>query len=81
MTPHTVSMLALSARAGYPRQLLPPNFPFIRLSFRCDAFSRKLHRHCGNGTWEVEMKRTFESEDNAIVCLVALKKSILVYAL
>ena len=74
MRPHSQYVSAVRTRRVPERQLLPPKFPFIRLSFRCDAFSRKLHRHCpGNGTWEVEMKRTFESEGNAIVCLVALK--------
>ena len=28
------------------RRLLPPNFPAIRLRFRCDAISYKLHNHC-----------------------------------
>ena len=73
-TTYSQYVIAVRSRKVPDRQLLPPNFSFICLSFRCDAFSRKLHRHCpGNGTWEVEIRRTLESEGDTIVCLVALK--------
>jgi len=48
-------------------QLLPPDFPNILIRFRCDYFPRKLHLQCpGNGTWEAEMGRTFNSQTDAI---------------
>ena len=52
----------------------PSRLPRVRLRFRSDAFSYKLHHHCpGNGTWDVEMKRTFGSEIEAIKSLAVLK--------
>jgi len=56
------------------RRLLPPNFTVVRLRFRCDVFAHKLHHHChGDGTWEVEMKRTFGSDTETIRSLTVLK--------
>jgi len=66
-TTYSQYVQAVSSRRIPTRRLLPPNFPVFRLRFRCDVFSHKLHRHCqGNGTWEVEMKRTFRSDIEAI---------------
>ena len=56
------------------QQLLPPDYPDVLVRFRCDVFARKLHHHCpGNGTWEVEMKRTFHSHADAIGSLSTLQ--------
>jgi len=68
-------VIAVRSRKVPPRRLLPPDFPLVRLRFRADAFSHKLHHHCpGKGTWEVEMKRTFETEIEAIISLTFLEK-------
>jgi len=67
-------VIAVRSRRLPPRRLLPPDFPSVRLCFRSDAFSHKLHHHClGKGTWEVDMKQTFESEIEAIISLVKLE--------
>jgi len=67
-------VIAVRSRRVPTRRLLPPEVPFIRLRFRCDAISRKLHHHCQvNGTWEVEMKRIFGSEIEAIRSLAVLE--------
>jgi len=65
---------AVVSRRVPTRRLLPPDFPFVRLGFRCDVFAHKLHHHCqGDGTWEVEMKRTFGSDIEAIRSLTVLE--------
>jgi len=73
-TTHGQYVIAVRSRRVPTRRLLPPDFPFVCLRFRCDAFSRKLHHYCqGNETWEVEMKRTFGSDLEAIRSLAVLK--------
>lgn len=53
-------------------QLLPPDFPNIRLHFRCNVFVYKLHKHCpGEGLWTVQMDYTFRSESEAVRSLVS----------
>ena len=72
-TTYSQYVQAVSSRRVPTRRLLPPNFPVIRLRFRCDV-SHKVHGHCqGNGTWEVEMKRTFRSDIEAIRSLAEIE--------
>jgi len=66
-TTYSQYVQAVSSRRVPTRKLLHPNFPVIRLRFRCDVSSYNLHHDClGNGTWKVEMKRTFRSDIEAI---------------
>ena len=67
--------MALRSQRVPLQQLLPPDFPNIRLRFRCAAFSKKLHSHCPGPDiwWDVKMKRTFRSQSEAIRSLVLLK--------
>ena len=73
-TTYSQYVQAVSSRRVPTQRLFPPNFPVIRLRFRCDVFSHKLHHHCqGNGTGEVEMKWTFRSNIETIRYLAVLE--------
>jgi len=76
-TTYSQYVQAVSSSRVPTRRLLPPNFPVIRLRFRCDVFY-KLHHHCpGDGSWEVEMKRTFRSDIETQI-FSSIRKFILV---
>ena len=56
-----------------PQRLLPPRFPEIELSFRCDRqnFEHKLHSHCpGSGSYVMTGSTLFFSPDLTIRELV-----------
>jgi len=59
-------VLAVRSNKGSTQQLLSPDFPDIRLHFRCDVFAYKLRHHCpGSGMWKALMEHTFSSESEA----------------
>jgi len=69
-------VLAVRSNRVPTQQLLPPDFPDIRLHFRCNVFAYKLHHNCpGNGTWKAQMEYTFGSESEAIRSLVGLENA------
>ena len=69
-------VLAVRSHRVSARQLLPPGFPDIRLSFRCDIFAYKLHHHCpGRGAWKIQMEYTFGSESEAIRSIVRIENT------
>ena len=73
-TTYSQYVQAVGSRRVPTRRLHPPNFPVICLRFRCDVFSYKRHHNCpGDGTWEVEIKRTCRSDIDTIRYLAVLK--------
>ena len=73
LTPYTTfEQYAYGVENGFAlvSQVLPPEFPVIRLFFRYDSFDRKLHRDCpGEGSWHARVSREFRSEQDAILAL------------
>ena len=66
-------VMAVRSRRVPTHQLLPPDFPDIRLIFRANTFAYKLHHHCpGRGAWSIQMRYTFVSETEAIRSLVRI---------
>jgi hypothetical protein len=48
-------------------QLLPPEFPYIRISFRFDSIHCELHKDCpGNGSREGSLRNMFLTIEDAI---------------
>ena len=72
-TTYSQYVQAVGSRRVPTQRLLPPYFPVIRLHFRCDVFSYKLHHCQRDGTWVVEMKRTFRSDIETIRYLAVLE--------
>jgi hypothetical protein len=73
-TTYSQYVQAVSSHRVPTQTLIPPDFPVIRLRFLCDTSAYKLHRHCpGDGTWEVDMRRTFRSEIETIRYLAVLE--------
>ena len=64
-------------------QVLPPEFPTIRLFFRYDSLDRKFHRDCpGEGSWHAQASRKFSSVEEAILALKdTAQKHVLVFLL
>ena len=63
-----------AARLG---QLLPPEFPTIRLWFRYDSFDRKFHRNCpGEGSWHDQISRDFTPIADVISALIDKEQKI-----
>ena len=51
-------------------QVLPPEFPKVRLWFRYDSFDGKFHRDCpSEGSWHAQISREFSSVEDAILAL------------
>ena len=75
LTPHTTFQeYAYEVEKGSARvsQLLPPEFPVVRLFFRSSnvCFDRKFHRDCpGEGPWHAQASRKFRTEEDAISAL------------
>jgi hypothetical protein len=71
-------VLAVRSKKTPIHQLLPPEFPNIRLVFQCTVFAYKLHLHCPGLTqaeaWKTTMEHTFQSEGEAILSLTALER-------
>jgi hypothetical protein len=54
-------------------KLIPPEYPVIRIAFRADAFTYKLHHDCpGRGSWVTEMGRYFPCHVEAVRSLIHL---------
>jgi len=61
---------AVKSKRVHFSQLLPPEYPSIRLWFRYDNFQHKLHRHCpGKGSWHAQFARDFMFASEAVSAL------------
>ena len=73
LTPYTTfEEYAYGVESGFAlvSQVLPPEFPVIRLFFKYDTFDRKLHRNCPDeGSWHAQISRKFRSVESAILAL------------
>jgi len=59
-----------SAPKPYWRNLLPPEFPSIHISFRYNSFDTKLHHNCpGEGLWPGQISRDFDLHVTAMETL------------
>jgi len=59
-----------SAPKPYWRNLLPPEFHSIHISFRYNSFNTKLHYNCpGEGSWQGQISRDFDLHVTAMETL------------